>query len=216
MIFQIFNEKWPLSKWQFSEKKRKSYFGWIRKNPRIHPSSAWNWKFWNFLEFSLRITYTRIFADYTYAMWQKCLTLLTRYLSLSPPTCHNIGSFQFTKPSFSGNTWSGGVISGKFSANPTLYWAIQRYAYGPCWCDFPSITFEISLIQRLWFGEILRVVQTQAILFLKSMSERGGSDIERLLNDVNVNRFSVDLEIHHSISASLYVGSDSLRHWFQK
>ena len=26
----------------------------------------------------------------------------------------------------------------------------------------------------------LRVVQTQAILFLKSMSERGGSDIERL------------------------------------
>ena len=29
-------------------------------------------------------------------------------------------------------------------------------------------------------GRILRVVHTQAILFLKSMSERGGSDIERL------------------------------------
>ena len=28
----------------------------------------------------------------------------------------------------------------------------------------------------------LRVVQTQAILFLKSMSERVGSDLERLLN----------------------------------
>ena len=30
--------------------------------------------------------------------------------------------------------------------------------------------------------EFLRVVQTQAILFLKSMSERGGFDIERLWN----------------------------------
>ena len=30
------------------------------------------------------------------------------------------------------------------------------------------------------FGKKLRVVQTQAILFLKFMSERGGSDIERL------------------------------------
>ena len=29
------------------------------------------------------------------------------------------------------------------------------------------------------FAYILRVVKTQAILFLKSMSERGGSDIER-------------------------------------
>ena len=29
-------------------------------------------------------------------------------------------------------------------------------------------------------GCVLRVVQTQAILHLKSMSERGGSDIERL------------------------------------
>ena len=29
-------------------------------------------------------------------------------------------------------------------------------------------------------GKILRTVQTQAIIFLKSMSERVGSDIERL------------------------------------
>ena len=34
--------------------------------------------------------------------------------------------------------------------------------------------------------------------------------------NLNDNRFSVDLEIHHSISESLYVGSDSCRHWFQK
>ena len=34
--------------------------------------------------------------------------------------------------------------------------------------------------KRINFSEILRVVQTQAILFLKSMSERSGSDKERL------------------------------------
>ena len=33
--------------------------------------------------------------------------------------------------------------------------------------------------QQSWENENLRVVQTKAILFLKSMSERGGSDIER-------------------------------------
>ena len=66
----------------------------------------------------------------------------------------------------------------------------------------------------------LRVVQTQAILFLKTLSERVGSDIyfgtTLNLNDVIFNRFEVDQEIHHSISASLYVGSDSFRQCFQK
>ena len=40
------------------------------------------------------------------------------------------------------------------------------------------------LVLRLYYTKeilkYLRVVQTQAILILKSMSERGGSDIERL------------------------------------
>ena len=36
------------------------------------------------------------------------------------------------------------------------------------------------------------------------------------LNDAIFNRFWVDLEIHHSISESFYIGSDSFRHWFQK
>ena len=61
----------------------------------------------------------------------------------------------------------------------------------------------------------LRVVQTQAILFLKSMSERGGYDIKRLWIWF-FNRFWVDLKIHHSISESFYVGQDRFRHWFQK
>ena len=34
-------------------------------------------------------------------------------------------------------------------------------------------------------------------------------------NDVIFNRFWVDPEIHHSISESLYVGSDSFWHWFK-
>ena len=32
------------------------------------------------------------------------------------------------------------------------------------------------------------------------------------LNDVNFNRFLVDLEIHHSIPETFYVGSVSFRH----
>ena len=38
----------------------------------------------------------------------------------------------------------------------------------------------------------LRVVQTQAILFLKSMSERVGSDIERLVNRITTS--SIDFK----------------------
>ena len=38
-----------------------------------------------------------------------------------------------------------------------------------------------AISTNIYLGlEKLRVVQTQAILFLKSMSERGGSDRERL------------------------------------
>ena len=37
-------------------------------------------------------------------------------------------------------------------------------------------------------GEILRVVRTQAILFLKSMSERVGSDILIIYNDTESER----------------------------
>jgi len=36
---------------------------------------------------------------------------------------------------------------------------------------------------------VLRVVQTQAILFLKSMSEKDRSAIERILNSNDVNIF---------------------------
>ena len=41
-----------------------------------------------------------------------------------------------------------------------------------------------------YFIDQLRVVQTQVILFLKSMSERGGSDLERLCIEMT----SIDLE----------------------
>ena len=67
---------------------------------------------------------------------------------------------------------------------------------------------RLRRIQRVIFkgnlkGNFLRVVQTKSILLLKSMSERGGSDIEGL-NKVMFNQFWYD---HHSISESLYFGS---------
>ena len=50
------------------------------------------------------------------------------------------------------------------------------------------------------FKSYLKVVKTQAILFLKSMSERGGSDLNDSEFDVIFNRFEVVLEIHYSSS----------------
>ena len=65
----------------------------------------------------------------------------------------------------------------------------------------------------------LRVVPTQTILFLQSMLERVGSDIERLwtLNDNSyLNRLKSFWIWCHLNSDSFYVGSDSYRHWIQK
>ena len=51
----------------FAQNLKKSYIGWTRKNPGIHPSynfcdfpskmTIWaqKWKFWNFSEFSLNL-----------------------------------------------------------------------------------------------------------------------------------------------------------------
>ena len=50
----------------------------------------------------------------------------------------------------------------------------------------------------VWIPLVKLIVQTKAILFLKSMSEKVGSDIERLWIWI-CNRFWVDLDIHHSI-----------------
>ena len=54
------------------------------------------------------------------------------------------------------------------------------YAFGTT--PYKRFTSEnmIERCQKIGFGVVLRVVQTKAILFLKSMSERNGSDIERL------------------------------------
>ena len=49
-----------------------------------------------------------------------------------------------------------------------------------------------TVIHTAFICELLRVVQTQAILFTKSMSERVGSDIERL--GVKMTPSSIDYE----------------------
>ena len=77
-----------------------------------------------------------------------------------------------------------------------------------------ALKIYINISNQIFWCKNSRVAHTQPILFLKSMSERGGSDMERLKIWI-FNRFWVDLEIHHSISESLYVGSVSFRHWFK-
>ena len=63
----------------------------------------------------------------------------------------------------------------------------------------------------------LRVVQTKVILFLESMSERGGSDIERLwIWMISYIQSILSRSRNTSISEPLYVGSASFRHWFKK
>ena len=86
-----------------------------------------------------------------------------------------------------------------------------------------------GLVDRVWDGNlkvkswflknILRVVQTQSILFLKSMSENVGSVIERLWNSMTSH--SIDFEtiqiwVIIENSESWYAGSESFRQWFQK
>ena len=68
---------------------------------------------------------------------------------------------------------------------------------------------NLKKIRKIFLREV------QPILSLKSMSERVGSDIKWIWIGI-CNRCWVDLEIHYSISESLYVGSDFFRHWFQK
>ena len=68
--------------------------------------------------------------------------------------------------------------------------AILSLTYGTG--NIEAIRFICSILYLIWsirYGPydiddsfLLRVVHTQAVLFLKSMSERVGSDIERLLN----------------------------------
>ena len=68
-------------------------------------------------------------------------------------------------------------------------------------------------------SEILRVVQTKAILLLKSMSERGGSDIERLWNWISRSTQNDAISLSwswNSILGSFYVGSAKFQHWFLK
>ena len=76
------------------------------------------------------------------------------------------------------------------------------------------ICFVVRILKiRALFG--LRVVQIESILFLKSKSERDGSNIQRLWNWMM--NFQIDqTSIADSNSESFYAGSDSFRHWFQK
>ena len=57
-----------------------------------------------------------------------------------------------------------------------LFECIEVFTKMGFWGNFSRISW------LLWNGYRLRVVPTQAILFLKSMSERDGSDIQRLWN----------------------------------
>ena len=80
-------------------------------------------------------------------------------------------------------------------------------------------TLEAPLIKTMlvshtkWFW--LRIVQTQAILFFKSMSERVGSDTERLCI-WGSHLESILSRSRNSNSESFDVGSVSFRHWFWK
>ena len=67
--------------------------------------------------------------------------------------------------------------------------------------------------------KVLRVIKTQSISFLKSLSEGVGSDLERLLilNDISYRcRLKIDRMLCDFNSESFYVGSDLFRNWFKK
>ena len=100
--------------------------------------------------------------------------------------------------------------------------------------------FWWTLCQRLW--NHLNIYQTSSMTHLNVLfvawrvnrfqgpSFKGSSDPSNFIFEINVGKsrirhrktlnfelrhsIGVDLEIDHSISESLYVGSDSFRHWF--
>ena len=75
-----------------------------------------------------------------------------------------------------------------------------------------DVLMDVQYDPVMVFNMILREVQTKAILFLKSMSESVGSDILY----VTYNDSEIDRRLRFLNSESFYVGSDSIRHLFQK
>ena len=78
------------------------------------------------------------------------------------------------------------------------------FSLGSFWSMIQDeITFWIFLILYRPYCMVLRVVQTQAILFLKSRSERVGSDIERLLNWMMNFSKPLEIDVIHFKSRSM-------------
>ena len=68
---------------------------------------------------------------------------------------------------------------------------------------------------QVFFCLIFSTVKgSSAILCLKLISEKVGSDMERLW--IWMTSSSIDFESRNSISESFYIGSVSFRYWFQK
>ena len=75
------------------------------------------------------------------------------------------------------------------NANVSLPWKLDgEFKYFMDVCTYNKVRdssiiyprFINQLLGKMVFWAVLRVVQTQAILFLESLSERVGSDIQRL------------------------------------
>ena len=102
--------------------------------------------------------------------------------------------------------------------------------YSFLWSHFLPVfmNFMVSRILSQWsnnrsyqrllksFFLIFKRSPDKSILFLKSMSESGGSDIERLWIWMASSSLDSESIYKFTIISSLYVGSTTFRHWFQK
>ena len=95
--------------------------------------------------------------------------------------------------------------------NPEILW--QDYFLIILQKDFRFVT--VTQNQMVSRGKIFKGSPNQShFIFEINVGNRRIRHITTL--NLLLQRILVDLEIHHSISASLFVGSDSFRHWFQK
>ena len=77
------------------------------------------------------------------------------------------------------------------------------------------VTMLADIVAKILYLLAFKPFSTQAILLLRSMSEKLGSDLRRLWNWIM--NFKIDSKsIKDSNPESLYVVSDPFRHWFQK
>ena len=160
-----------------------------------------------------------IFLHQGFPLAWNILFLLQNQAKLQNSLASNLQSY-WTKLLFRSSSWNIWIQKLLHHMEPAFYWSkihenLQCLHVGKILKNFLIIWFSTTKLRfegvfQNYNYVCLRVDQTQAIIFLKSMSDGVGSDIERLWM-LSRSRNSAQLYFR-----AMYVGSASFRHWIPK